>query len=126
MTTIRAKQARGSWIAKLENGWERLGLASDNPWVPVIIEDCSNRIDGRTMIYRSTKDRSGLEDWWNKPAAADWRRLMMAGHPILLRKGMDQASRTAGKKIAFFRVSEFSFNDSELMFKVVERLAECA
>jgi hypothetical protein len=120
-----ANQLRGSWIATVEHGAAALGLPPEDPLVPVIIEDEQSKIDWKDRKYSSLASESRLSDWWNRAAHAEWRRLMEEGRPILLRRGMDWETRTAGKKVAFFRIEDLMMSTFQMTFRIVERVAEC-
>lgn len=128
MTTLPrldAKQERGYWVAVVKTRADVLGLAADDARVPVIIEDENSRINWRTLTYRSTAEDSGLEAWWFRPQHAEWKELMLAGRPFLLRRGMDWNTRTAGPKVAFFRFNELQMNEEAMSFQITDRVAEC-
>lgn len=125
MAIFKANQQRGSWIAELVSGFAELGVPTDDPFVAVLIDDEESTIDWKTGRYTSRRATSGLADWWNSPSHEEWRRLLRDGRPILLRKGMNWETRTAGPKIGFFAVEEPGFGEEEFSVRLVGRLGSC-
>lgn len=126
MAIFKANQRRGSWVAELLEGFEELGVPKDDPLLPVIIDDGRSKVDWKALRYVSPAAESGLADWWNRPEQGEWRRLLLAGRPILLRAGMDQTTRTAGKKIGYYAIEDIEFGESEFSFRIRTRLGSCA
>jgi len=102
LPVVDARQDRGFWVAQVISGAAALGLTGGNSRVPVIIEDENSRIDWRTHVYRSTSADSGLEAWWYRPQHVEWRELMLANRPILLRKAWIGQHERRGRKLPFF------------------------
>jgi hypothetical protein len=125
MAIFKANQQRGSWVAELLSGHAELRVPSEDPFVAVLIDDEESRIDWKTGRYVSGAARSGLADWWNKPTHEEWRRLLRAGRPVLLRKGMDWTTRTAGPKIGFFSIDAPKFGETEFSVRLTGRLGSC-
>jgi hypothetical protein len=125
MAIFKANQQRGSWIAEVISGHAELGVPPADPFVSVLIDDEESHIDWKSKRYVSGAASSGLADWWNKPLHEEWRRLLGEGRPILLRKGMDWGTRTAGPKIGFFSISSPIFGASEFSVFLTGRLGSC-
>jgi hypothetical protein len=125
MAIYKANQQRGSWVAELLNGHAELGVPVNDPFVAVLIDDEESHIDWKTGRYVSGKASSGLADWWNRPTHEEWRRLLRDGRPVLLRKGMDWDTRTAGPKIGFFSIGTPDFGETEFSVRLTGRLGSC-
>ena len=109
----------------LLDGHRELGVPADDPFVAVLIDDEESHIDWKAKRYVSGMASSGLADWWNKPSHEEWRRLLREGRPILLRRGMDWTTRTAGPKIGFFSIASPEFGETEFSVRLVGRLGSC-
>lgn len=126
MAIFKANQQRGSWVAEVLCGHAELGVPADDPFVAVLIDDEESHIDWKARRYTSRPASSGLADWWNEPSREEWRRLLRDGRPVLLRKGMDWATRTAGPKIGFFSIESPDFGENEFSVRLTGRLGSCA
>ena len=129
MAIFRANQKRGSWVAELLDGHNHLGVPADDPFLAVLIDDEESHIDWKTGRYVSRQASTGpgnvLPDWWNSPSHDEWRRLLREGRPVLLRKGMDWETRTAGPKIGFFSIAEPEFDKPQFSVRLTGRLGSC-
>jgi hypothetical protein len=125
MAIYKANQQRGSWVAEVLSGHQALGVPRDDPFVAVLIDDEESDIDWKSGRYSSGPARTGLPDWWNSPAHEEWRRLLRGGRPVLLRKGMDWETRTAGRKIGFYSIAEPQFGKTEFSVRLTGRLGSC-
>jgi hypothetical protein len=112
-------------VAELISGHAELGVPADDSFVAVLIDDEESHIDWKSGRYVSGAASKGQADWWNKPSHEEWRRLLRDGRPILLRKGMNWATRTAGPKIGFFSIESPEFGEHEFSVRFTGRLGSC-
>ena len=120
---LKAHQDRGSWIARLESGFDEIDVNREDPMLAVVVTDPDNKIDWKSRTYLATKPE-GEVAWWARPTSERWRQLISSGKPVLLREGLNPETRTAGPKIAFFKISDLRVTDDVLQFKLDKRIAE--
>lgn len=123
MTSFKANQQRGSWIAQLENGFDELGVDRSDPYIAVVIKDDNLKKASNNTYIHYPPPKMGR--WWSLESSTRWRSLMLSGKPILLRNGMDFKTKTAGPKIAFYQIGNVVFDQESFQFEILTRMGEC-
>ncbi|WP_161992745.1 hypothetical protein [Aureimonas leprariae] len=100
-------------------------MDDEDPYVAVVIVEDGVNVNWKSLKYRDTKKGSETP-WWARDTSGRWRTLISSGKPVLLRRGMDEISRTAGPKIGLFMINALAMNEESLEFSLVARVGECA